>query len=686
MRRIVGLFFLAILAAGPLTAGQVKIKDLPSQYKNWLEEEVVYIINPMEKEVFLQLQTDRERNLFIEAFWKQRDPSPASPENEFKTEHLRRLNHANRYYGRTAAKAGWRTDRGRVYIILGEPNTTERYETSSTNYASEVWFYQGREADGLPAGFNLLFFQENGIGDFILYSPTRDGPQALMPTYSGDPVDYLAAYEQLREAQPQLAEYSLSLIPGDSIAMMGRPSLASDLLIQKVETVPQTKFSARYAQKFLEYKDRVEVEYSTNYIDSDALVKVIRDESGESFVHFTMEPQRLSVEQYENKFYTSLKLNGSVTDKSNRIIFQFERNYSLDVDGEKIAALNRQPMSIQDMFPLIPGEYKLSILLKNEVSKEFASVEKNVVVPAEEPGPRLGSLILGYKASPVEGQANKLKPFLLGGIQVYAQAKPVFVMKGNLDVAFRASGLGPEAAPLAEVRYVISKDQAEFRTLTRKAGEYSGWPNVVEEFSLAEFLPARYGLRVSLWVAGKEASWQTEEFDITHQESISRPWVYSKVPSERGSSVYDYIIGTELFNSGRPEEARTKLEKAYEKTPDSVDFAYSLANAYLALGEFGKVEPVLLPFFKRKETARYDFFVLLGSAYQKLGEWAKAIDILDKAVSSYGINTSLLNPLGECYTRLGKTAEALTVLEKSLELNPNQPEIKKAVEALKVKK
>lgn len=669
-----------------LPGGQARKTNLPSQYKKWLEEEVVYIIHPMEKEVFLTLQTDRERDLFIEAFWKQRDPTPATTENEFKTEHYKRINYANYYYGRVAPMPGWKSARGRVYIILGEANTVEKFESSSTNYPAEVWFYQGRESEGLPAGFNLIFFQKGAIGDFILYSPAKDGPQALMPTYYGDPVNYLAAYETLKESQPQLADYSLSLIPGESMSMMDRPSLASDILMQKVDSLPQTRFSAKYAQKFLEYKDRVEVEYSTNYIDSDALVKVIRDETGEPFVHFTFEPQRLSVGQYQNKYYTTLKLNGSLADKAGKTIFQFERNFNFDVDEEKLASLNRQPMSIHDMFPLIPGEYKFSIMLKNEVSKEFASIEKNIVVRGDAAGPSLGPLILGYKASKVEQPTKGLKPFQLGGYQVYAQPRPVFVMKGNLAVAFQVGGVGANLESQTEVRFTIFKDEAEVRTLARKAGEYPGWPSIVEEFSLADFLPARYRLRVSLWVGGKEAATATEEFDITHQETISRPWVYSKVLPERSNPAYDYIIGTELFNSGRVEEARTRLEKAYEKNPDSVEFAHDLANVYLTLGELGKIEPLLLPFFSRPGTPRYELYVLLGKDYQKLGQWAKAIDILDKAVSSYGINTSLLNSLGECYTRLGKIPEALTVLEKSLELDPNQPEIKKAVEALKAKK
>lgn len=230
----------------------------PARYKKWLEEEVVYIISPMEKEVFLRLKTDKERDLFIDAFWRQRDPTPGTPENEFKTEHYRRINYANHYYGRETPLPGWKTDRGRMYIILGEPNDIQRFEGKSETYPAEIWFYQGKTDVGLPPGFNLVFFQEGGNGEYKLYSPVKDGPQALLTSSFGTAMDYLSAYQQLREAEPSLAAASLSLIPGEESDGLGRPSLASDLLIQRIETLPAKQIKDKYAQKFLLYKDVVE--------------------------------------------------------------------------------------------------------------------------------------------------------------------------------------------------------------------------------------------------------------------------------------------------------------------------------------------------------------------------------------------------------------------------------------------
>ncbi len=172
---LLGFIVLAAFTLGAVPAGQKEGKPaLPDRYKAWLEEEVVYIIAPMERDVFLKLQSDRERELFIEAFWKQRDPNTGTPENEFKTEHARRIAHANRYLGRDAPKPGWKTDRGRMYIILGEPRDTQRYEGKSSTYDTEIWFYQGLTDLGLPAAFNLVFFREYGRGEYRLYSPAGE--------------------------------------------------------------------------------------------------------------------------------------------------------------------------------------------------------------------------------------------------------------------------------------------------------------------------------------------------------------------------------------------------------------------------------------------------------------------------------------------------------------------------------
>ncbi len=659
--------------------------ELPERHQKWLDEEVVYIITRTERDVFLKLTTDRERDLFIEAFWKHRDPTPGTPENEFKTEHYRRINYANHFFGRRGPRPGWRTDRGRIYIILGEPNDIQRFEGKTQTYPAEIWFYQDMSKFGLPPGFHILFFQEGGIGESKLYSPARDGPQALLTDQNFDSADYMAAYSKLRELEPTLADVSLSLVPGEESAAIGRPSLASDLLINRVETTPERLVEEKYAREFLRYKDIVEVEYTANYIDSESLVKVIKDPSGLYFVHFAVEPARLSVGQFEKKYYATLKLNGSVMTPEGKPVYQFERTISLDLDEEKLAGASRQPLNIDDMFPLIPGRYRLSLLLKNEVSKEFTSLEQMISIPHEDARVQMTSLVLGYKTAKPEGNPATLKPFRFGAFQVYCQPNRVFLSKDTLSLAFQVHGLSAEARNQAGLRFTFFKNDQEFRSFDRKVTQYAGLPDVLEEIALGDFPPAHYRVHVSLLVDGAEVVSAGDEFDVTPRAAISRPWFYSKILPPSTDPIYDYLVGAQLYNTGQVDEAIVRLEKASRSRPDSAEFALNLAQAYMVKGYSEKVVPLLEPFFKLDKPPQYEIYLVQGRAYQRLGDWDRAIEMFDAAIAHYGINSSLLNAAGECYFEKGDLKAALAAWDKSLELNADQPVIRKRVEALKGK-
>ncbi len=661
-------------------------KNLPERHKKWLEEEVVYIITALEKEVFLKLESDRERDQFIEAFWNQRDPTPGSPENEFRTEHYRRINHANHFFGRSAPIAGWRTDRGEIYIILGEPNDITRFTGETQVYNTEVWFYQGMTKYGLPPGFNLVFFQEGGIGEYRLYSPLADGPQALMTSYFGDHADYIAAYQQLREFEPELASVSLSLIPGERSLALDRPSMSSDILIQRVFTMPSREVKEKYAQKFLDLKDIVEVEYSANYIDNNAVIEILKDPSGVYFVHYAIEPERLSVNEYENKFYTTLKLNGTITDMEGKQIHQFEKDINFNFNQEQMRDIRRRPLSLRDLFPLIPGSYKMSVLVKNVVSKEFTSIERDLLIPGDQDELQMTSFIMGYATEQKPLAKDRMRPFQLGTHQLYFQANRTFTLQDKLVLAFQIHGLKETHIERGELRYNFLKNGEPFRTETKAITDYIERPNFTEQFTLLDFSPAHYRIELSLVIDGQEVIYETDEFDVTHQAAIARPWIYSKLMPGVENPAYSYIIGTQLFNSGKVEEARTYIEEAYRKRPDSVQYAINLAKLYMLMEEYTKIEALLLPLFDKPDPPLYDVFFVLGRAYQALGELSKAIELFNSALDHYGINTNLLNSVGECYFQIGEIEEALAAWEKSLEINPDQPELKRSLEAIKENK
>ncbi len=686
MRTKIRLLSLAALAAVALTAqaGPAATR-LPERFQKWLDEEVVYIIAPTEREVFKQLLTDRERELFIEAFWKHRDPTPASPENEFKTEHYRRINYANHFLGRESPKAGWRTDRGRVYIILGEPNDINRIGSKSDIYDCEVWFYQGKTDMGLPPGFNLLFFREGGTGAYKLYSPTNDGPQALLAGYIGSSTDYYEAYMKLRDIDPSLADTSLSLIPGDQTNAYGRPSLVSDMMLQKMESAPQRMIEDKYARKFLEYKDVVEVEYSANYLESDSLVKVLRGPGGATFVHYAIEPRKLSVNNFENKYYTVLKVNGNVTTTDGRQVYQFDKTVNLEWGEDQMVARSNQPFDLHDVFILLPGDYKLSILIKNEVSKEFTSLEQTLRVPAEGSGVVMTSPILAYDVGPADPGNQKVRPFRMASRQLYCQPGRVFLAKDTLSVAFQLSGLGDDLRAKGEVKYAFFRQDQPFREKVRKVSEYTALPDIIEAFPLADFPPDHYRVQVSFVADGAEIVTARDEFDVTFADTMPRPWIYARVLPEPSDPLYARLLGLQLFNLGRFEESRASLESAHGRRP-SEDTAVELARTLLALKDTAAIDPLLAPYLNQEKPARYEAYLMAGRAARESGNFARAIEIYDIAVAHYGANTALLNFVGESYFGLGRFGEARAVWERSLSADPNQPEIKKKIDLLKSRK
>jgi GWxTD domain-containing protein len=676
---------LAALALTVLTASAAAQKpSLPERYKKWLDEEVVYIITPVEREVFLKLGSDRERDLFIEAFWKQRDPNPMTAENEFKKEHYRRLEYADRYLGRDAPRPGWRTDRGRMYIILGEPNDIQRFESKSSVYDCEAWFYQGKTEAGLPAGFYLLFFRPGGQGEYRLYSPSQDGPQALLAGYMGDAVNYAAAYQKLRETEPTLADLSLSLIPGEENVSAGRPSLSSDLLIQRIAGVPFREVESNYARKFLLYKDVIEVDYTANYIDSESLIRVFRDASGMYFVHYAVEPRRLSVNQYNDRYFTTLKVNGRVSAADGRLVHQFDRTVSIELDEEQMKSAGRAPFDFQDMIPLVPGDYNLSVLLKNEASKEFTSTEAVVRVPGGE-GVRLMQPLLGYKVTRLAPDQQRMKPFRVGPFQVYGAPNRVFTAGETLAVVFQLDNLTPELVERGSVRLAFYREDQVFRELNRDIKGYGDLPNALEEVSLKDFPPAHYRLEVSVQLDGGELVKAREEFDLTFAEAVPRPWFSTRVQPDAGHPMYLQILGSQLYNLGRYSEARLFLERAYERGQRPEELVLTLARAKMALDDSAGAEALLMPLLAGESAAGYEVYTTAAELLRSGGRFEQSLQVLEKALARFGVNAELIRALGEDYLGLGRKKEAQAAFEKSLELNPDQPDLKKKLEELRKK-
>jgi tetratricopeptide (TPR) repeat protein len=494
----------------------------------------------------------------------------------------------------------------------------------------------------------------------------------------------LDAYRKLSQIEPNVADISLSLIPGES-TYVPSPSIASELLIQsKIPSAPHKKVKDTYAEKLLKYKDIVEVEYTANYIDSDSYLNVIRDKSGIFFVHYLIEPKRLSVEQYENEFFTNLEINGKISDLKGNIIFQFERTIPIKLNKDQLNKITRKLFSFQDIFPLIGGNYKLDLLLKNAVSKEFTSLEKDIFVP-ESSNLQMSSPILANRIVKNSKYKGKNKAFLIENIQLVPSPRNDFSLRDNLYLFFQIYSLDEDLKENGYLEFSIFKGSEKIHSFIKSIKEYPDRTNFLEEFSLANFRPANYKIIVSLFNKNKdEILSEQSNFYISPVAFLPRPWVLSVPMSSSTDPLYLNILGIQFLNKKDIQRAKPLLEKAYRKNPNSIKFALDLSKALFAAKEYQRVKQMALLFLKDQE--KYEFLGILGQSCQALGEFGDAISYYKDYLSHYGTNLNVINSIGECYYRLGNIEEALIAWEKSLEIDPKQEKLKKTVESIREKK
>ncbi|MDD8013595.1 MAG: GWxTD domain-containing protein [Acidobacteriota bacterium] len=659
------------------------LKKLPPQHRTWLTEEVVYIITPSEKEVFLQLESDRERDTFISAFWKQRNPNPNLPENEYKVEHYKRIAYANNWFGKDSPGPGWRTDMGRIYITLGPPHQIQRFENVNEIYPTIIWFYQGMAALGLPDSFNVVFFKRDGGGEYELYSPLKYGPTALMRNYEGDPKAYTEAYNELLDIEPQVAQISLSLISNEPIG--NTPSMASDLLIrEKIPMTPQRKINSVYAKNFLKFRGKVEIEYADNFIESSSQLHVARDRSGYYFIHYLIEPRRLSMEEYKGKYYTTIEISGSISDRSGKMISQISRKIPIELTENQMQTVKDKLFSFQDMMPVIPGSWHITVFLKNLTTKEFTSLEKDFVIPAEE---KLGmSPLLLANRNVNAASVAAYKPFRFDNNHLLTSPRNDFLASDDLVVFFQLHGLAPGLEKDGRLEFALfrSEEKVLDRTIALR-DRATSLPNVIETLPLKGQAAAYYTVSVTLLDGGgKRILSERAEFFITPQPSLPRPWVVSVPTAADDFSLFLNELGRQYVQKGDPERALPLLEAAFRKNPGQTRLGIDYCQLLLQKKEYAKAKAIALPMVKGQ--SRFEFLLPLGQACQGLGEYAEAISQYAEHITHFGANVNVFNQIGECFIQLGDKAEALKAWEKSLAISPKQPAIRKKVDELKKSK
>jgi len=670
---------LLAFAAG-LASGQTKVreKDLAPQLQEWLKL-TAYIILPAERDVFLSLPSDRDREIFIDAFWKQRDPTPGTPQNEYKEEIVKRFRYANEYYRRGTTREGWMTDMGRIYIILGPPASTERFEGVRGIYPAQVWYYYGDKGKGLPTSFALVFVQRRG-GEFKLYNPLADGPASLIEDTQGlDQTNYEAVYKKIKDLAPTLAGVSISLIPGQ-IPYGYMPSAETNIMLSTIFESPKKDVSPAYATHFLNYRGTVSTEYLTNYIESAAEAEVIQDGVlGMNFLHFSVSPRKVSLDYYQPKdqYYCNFKISVSLR-RGDEVVFQYSKDYPFYIPPDRVENVQANGISVLDLFPIAEGKFNLTILLQNSVGKEFSTFEQEVEIPGDEGPAKLTAPVLGYGLQDASG-ANA--PFRLLGRQVLMDPKGTLGLKDEVAFGLNIIRLPRELWADGSVDVAAEGATAKGRpikVLTIKLSDHPYGPTMtfVETSPARNFPPDYYEMSFTLRNGkGDVVDKAVAPFIVSPAETIPHPVTIVRTLPAASNFLYFYGLAIQYDKTGDPARAEASLRKAYDMKPDYAEGIVQFSDFLVRAGKHDEALRICEP-LRTAEKYRFDYFLIKGRALMGKGEFGPAIASFLEGNKIYNSDTRLLNGLGSCYYATGKKKDALEVLTASLRLNPGQPDIK----------
>src|SRR6266481_5072094 len=422
------------------------LKELDNSFKTWLNEDVTYIISPEERTAFLQLETNEEREQFIEQFWLRRSSNPDMPDNDFKEEHYRRIAYANEHYA--SGIPGWKTDRGRIYIIWGAPDEIESHPTggtydrpmeegggSTTTYPWERWRY--RYLEGIQENVELEFVDPSGSGEYHLTMDPSEKDALLHVPGAG-----LSLMESMGMAS-KADRFTRSDGTNLPTAMGGQPASMNEFsrleLYAKVNKPPEVKFKdleAVVTSRIV--RDQVHFTWRTDYlkVTNDTVLVPVTVQVPNSQLSF----------QAKDGIHTAvLNIFGRVSTLTGRVVQTFEDSMSRDFPD----SLYQQSLKLQSIYqkavPLRPGLYRLDLVIKDVQSGNIGVVNSRLQVPRyEDDKLDASSLILADQIEHVPAKQIGSGQFVLGSSKVRPRLQGDFTTADKLGIYMQIYNLKPD--------------------------------------------------------------------------------------------------------------------------------------------------------------------------------------------------------------------------------------------------
>ena len=494
--------------------------ELKKAYKEWLDKDVAYIITEEERKAFKKLETDDERERFIEEFWRRRDPDPDTDENEYREEYYERIAYANEHYA--SGIPGWKSDRGRIYITWGKPDEVETHPSggaynresyegggSTTTYPFERWFY--RYLPGVGSGIEIEFVDPTGSGEYRI-ARNSDEKDAMIHV----PGAGLTLAEEMG-----LADRGQRLT---NLGGYGNPNYTreQDSPFSRLQTLIDLQRPP--AIKFNDLASAVNTPViEDNPLNFDVRVDFFRQSDERVITAFTIqtENQNLVFQDSGGLQQAQLNIFGKITHVSGRRAGLFEDPVVTRATPQELTEAKERKSAYQKAVALQPGRYRVDVIVRDVASGATGVRHIGFEVPRYDPAKlSTSTLILASKLQGL-GDQPAVGMFTIGNVKVipnvsgsYHRGSPVGIYMQIYNAGIDQTTLRPSV----DVEYALLKDGKE---VFKQPEDWRGNSDSGQRLTLARLLdssklsPGDYSIEVRVRdrVSGQSLS-QTAKFTI----------------------------------------------------------------------------------------------------------------------------------------------------------------------------
>ena len=474
--------------------------ELSKQDKKWLDEDVRWIISDEERATFKQLSNEEEREQFIEAFWQRRDPTPDTAENEFKDEHYRRIAYANEHFA--AGIPGWKTDRGKIYIMYGPADEIESHPAGgsyqrpmeegggeTSTFPFEQWRY--RYLEGIGQEVIVEFVDNCMCGDYHM-TMDRSEKDALLYT----PNAGLTLYEQMGIAN------KASRFTQGGVERLGASPFNHDMQSKEFDRLEQyAKLNRPPAVKFKDLEEVVSHKINMNLMPFDVRADFVRVTGDTVLVPVTLQIKNRDI-TFQNKDGIqrgTVNIFGRVSTLSGRIAQTFEDTVQVDVPTELLPKTTENSSVYWKALPLRPGRYRFDIVVKDVNGDRVGTWSKGVMVPEfSDDHLSASSLIVADQMEPVPSKNVGTGSFVIGTTKVRprvptADGKPIsFKRNQKMNFWMQIYNLGVDDKthkPSATIEYNVTSI-ATNKSVVHTVESTDSMGNVGDQVTLEKTLAA----------------------------------------------------------------------------------------------------------------------------------------------------------------------------------------------------